>query len=684
MNPVRHRLGGEPRPVPREVICDSWLSDAARIAHAEGNIEQVVGSWPAANETAAVDRLAEVVGATTDWTRFSEVPPIAPKLEELARMQPLDLAIVTHLPHLQRVCSYARSYLRVEEERTPVSRAKRVPARAVADLVARPGDWEHRTLKSIQPSRVLARAFDEDWNVYENRVAVRLVDHLIRYVRERLEELGKIKDLLGAAKEVESSLATSSHWRSKRITEIWSHSESAGTDAELIKTMGTLRAAASELRGLMDSLLYRRIPARENVSPVLRATNILTNDFHYRCVALLWRAWVRYAHKAEETREESNRRRLAQGRNWDQFVRHLTSRALTELGWNAEARDGRKWSVTNNGYGALTMTVDDAGVLRIACGNNVLTILPVCCTLDGSDQAALARLLAQYDAPNTEGEPGVRKPVEVVLVHAGSQAAMQDLDRASGWSFDGRAVLLHCSPWNIDSLERMARLVEGWIQRSATLSYPLVESFRPVPEFPECNWLLRTKTGVAALRRPSESEIVALQSWVRRRAELLEKDQRGRRGGDTRADPVAERRSLARLAEFLGRAGTAPEFDALCRCPQCDDEHSLNVEPRPDVEHGSFRWWATCQSCETQWGRVGCVSCGTSFGALHVPPGETVKRQIPDLDPRSWPDAALGRDCWAQICQRTDSVKFRCPKCGSCSRPACSRCNARSPAPASP
>jgi hypothetical protein len=174
-------------------LCDAWLADGQRFG------DELVGLEPERARALARTswrRMPSFVSrkpsaTSRRGTRCATTPPVAQKLAERARPQPLDLEIARHLQHLQHVCHKPRLHLRVEEERLPVSRARRTPVRAVAELVSHPGDWEHRTLRSIQPSRVLARQIEDEWNLYENRVAVRLVDHLLAYLAKRLEELAK-------------------------------------------------------------------------------------------------------------------------------------------------------------------------------------------------------------------------------------------------------------------------------------------------------------------------------------------------------------------------------------------------------------------------------------------------------------------------------------------------------------
>ena len=112
--------------------------------------------------------------AQPTWEAWSAVSPFAPKVDDIARMQPLDEAIDEYLHHLQEVCRHPILYLTQEVERLPVSRARRIPPLATEYLAAHPEDWHYRKLQSVVPKRILALIADDEVDIYENRVAARL------------------------------------------------------------------------------------------------------------------------------------------------------------------------------------------------------------------------------------------------------------------------------------------------------------------------------------------------------------------------------------------------------------------------------------------------------------------------------------------------------------------------------
>lgn len=663
MSQFQPRIGGDACPLPRSTICDAWVADGQRCGDELPGVDRegVLGRWPGELETDAVVRLAQAVGEDATWQAHASIPAVAQKLAERARPQALDLEIARHLQHLQHVSHRPRLHLRVEEERLPVSRARRTPVRAVAELVSHPADWEHRTLRSIQPSRVLARQIEDEWNLYENRVAARLVDHLLGYLAKRLEELRKIKETLDASRNYGDEMRRTSFRRAHRIAELWSSTLESKTEEELGQSMRRLELAQRDLQALLDSPLYQRVPRRQTVALTLKPTNILVNDPHYRKVAALWRSWVKYGHKRQETHQQREDRRQREAAAWDRFVLHLVVRAFASLGWSAAPRGRTSWTLSRSGWSAVNIVVERHGVVTLRSTTS-LRFLPLCTTLMGADGQAVESELAAWD-----GKDG-----EVVAVHVGAAPDLADADRAAGWSFGRRAVLFGCSPWSIDSEERMARLITGWLNRAAVPAYPLTASVRDLPTFPSgWDWLRYKDSRLVALRAPDDKEANAAQAWATVQAKEFEaKAQQARLA--RQAFPVAPREAVTAFQKFV--ADVRGSLLGLDLCPACGGQGVVEPRPGKKADGSDSTWWAVCAECGSEWGLRPCTCCEGRYRALVVQGGIDLSSVAETTAPRDWPDKVLGRDVWAQPCSAGVPGQFRCPDCGTCSDGACRRC----------
>lgn len=648
------RIDGKGRSLPVPAFCDAWLADGLRFGDELVGLEpdRVLGRWPGDLETDALVRLAHAVGDETTWEAHAQTPPVAQKLAERARPLPLDLEIGRHIQHLQHVCHRPRLHLRVEEERLPVSRARRVPVRAVAELVSHPGDWEHRTLRSIQPSRVLARQTEDDWNLYENRVAVRLVDHLLAYLAKRLEELRRIKEILDASRDYSNEIWRTSFRRARRIADLWSNTLESKTEEDLTRTMKRLELAQRDLQTLLDAPLYQRVPRRQTVALSLKPTNILVNDPHYRKVAALWRSWVKFGHKRQETAQQRVVRRQREAAAWDRFVLHLVVRAFAAIKWSATP-SGDGWTLVKSGWSSVRVAADAMGVVRVE-GGRTLCLLPICADLAGADPNAVQ---AQFE--HLDGSDG-----EVVIAHVGGGVALTDADRASGWSIGGRAVLFPCSPWGIDSEERMSRLLNGWLSRAATPAYPVATTLPALPEWPgKRDWLRHEGDHLVAFRAPTDSEASEARRWAAGQARELE-TQAQRAKAAKQAFAVAPREAVTAFQKFVDRAADA--LVGLDTCPVCGAQGRVKPRPGKAADGSDATWLAICESCGSEWGTRPCTECGTRYQALLPQTGLDMAAAAEATPGREWPDKVFGRDLWAQPCVSDGNTQFKCPECGTC------------------
>lgn len=615
-----------------------------------------LGRWPEAGDLDAIARVVEPLGEEAVWSTWAGALPVVADVGKRARLQPLDEEILAQLSHLQHVCHRPRLHLRVDEERVRVSRARRIAPRAVAWLASHPGDWERRTLRSVRPARVVATVVEDEWNLYENRVAARLVDHLLEWVGRRLEELRQVEQMQAEGQRLRDDVS-GSHWREKRLFTLWGALFDGDAVArDLRSTMTRLEGAYRDLQALLDSTLYREVPRTTTVSVALRPTNILINDLHYRKVAALWRAWARAGHVRQPTREELRRRRELECRSFDSFSRLLVVRALAELGYEPPGDP-------SFGDTALLELVGPLGPARLRIlggrltfevGAGVLHLVPLLAPL-GPDSV---------DSMWSQIQRAADPARETLVCVLGRVDALRDADPVAarglmGW---GSPRVVPVSPWSLDAVERVARILRVWEAPHRLRGYPSRSVVRPDPGISLPDWMKRIGNDVGIVAPADARQRNELHQVCVRRRLILSRDSK------------SSSQVLA-LDVLDALANQAEELVTWRSCPVCAKDSATRFEARPGSNPDSWRqwsWWCHCGECSSQWGLRVCGGCQSAYPVL-IP---SVRRTLADApEIVGWIDHRYGRDLWAEPCWSHASENvFRCSQCGACPVGGCSRC----------
>jgi hypothetical protein len=130
----------------------------------------------------AIGSMVRSSGEST-WRELEAISPTVPDLGNKIKLTSFERAILRALSYVEEVCARPKAYLKFETTRVLVSQARRIPARAIAYLAAHTEDWERPTLRAVQPKRILAEVRQDEFDIYENRVATRLVDRLSLMLR---------------------------------------------------------------------------------------------------------------------------------------------------------------------------------------------------------------------------------------------------------------------------------------------------------------------------------------------------------------------------------------------------------------------------------------------------------------------------------------------------------------------
>jgi hypothetical protein len=635
-----------------------------------------------------------VISSGGTWLDALGVSPLVPGMSERAELQDFEKFLAEHLGHLIEVCKRPRTHLRVEVERTAVSRARRVATQASSYLAAHTEDWDRPTLRAVIPKRILSLVREDQYDIYENRVAARLVDHVDAYLSRRVTEVSRLLRLFSAAGDHRSTAGQGSHWRQRRVYQLWGSSIDAG-DArrKAERTLEQLKYLKYSISGLMDSLLYREVPRRAFVGTTLTMTNILANDAHYRRVADIWLAWARLGLEQSPKPEKHFEEMQALCRCFGSFALLLVIRGLEQLGIEpvdlSQSLAGQEIELTGKGArvrlswsasdGVLRLAVDDGKPLRIVPIPASVAMLPddgIASLMRDADVAgSLDEItLVLYPSPSTEVAFQRMEPAHAHRLHALSHEIAEQGQTKAGF--------LPVSPWDLTSVERIARQLRWVISAPAFLAYPPTFANPLVAEFAaNAPWLKVSGPEVVVVRAPGSHEALSVAQvleaeksrLVALEAEHADVSQQLRmavRDGRASGPLNGRKKGLnAEIADLQSRIGFLTSLEAdlaagvavvqsLLACPTC----ASVADPRRDFKGGpGHRFSCECPDCSTQWGAEACPNC-TAWIPTLLP---AVTSWTVNEAEVGWLDRFLGADSLAVPYKlERGGLGYVCPSCG--------------------
>ena len=656
---------------------------------------------PDTQSTQALNEFLSSDGSKITWRNWSKISPLAPGLDEPVRPHVLVDQIEAEFVHLEKVCRDPRTHIRRETERLPLARVRRVARDATVRLVSHTEDWERRTISGIRPRRVLADTRRERWDIYENRVAVQLVDNLIAWLRQRIEEIRRIQiDVYDRMERIRGSVTGTRH-RAHRIYALWGEGwdDSLVTSAEA--TRNRLEELYYRLLSLTDSQLYRRIPRTARIPHELRATNLFGNDDHYRGVARLWHRWSRETATIAASRSDLWARDQDLHRCFDAWCMLLVVHACSQLRLvppedeylDSEIHPGNSIPLCRG----FSVKWESTGAILFAdtlAGRDLIRFVPL---IHGLESAKTPHAAETRVNPLIEAVNGTTVWT-VVLHHAKSGKPTHEFLAGVGNPPLPHAVggidFIRVSPYSLDSVERVTRAIRWMVLVPRMLAYPpTVRAIPPstlaevsnhdtVREFHMADRLRFPPRGTswAIDRSIPDSSVRSLKQCVdkaRTRRERLVRNREEFRGQPSKkSDRSALNREISTLDNliglldrFLNEAQEASgNLSALAECPACGTTVTEFIPRDQDC------FAARCRSkgCEARWGlhpRPNSASGTSDTGQTminRIPvflPGDEVPDEWPRDSAPQWVDDILGCDVLSIPVRRDDgSVEFLPPR----------------------
>ena len=350
---------------------------------------------------------------------------------ELTKFEEL-LIDVLKKGHLQEIARRPRMELIYEEHLVPVSRAKKIASSANAHLASHSECWQARTLTGVIPKQILALESEDQLNIYENRVYVKLLENVEHYLVKRILEVKRLEEIFQQAVSFQNAEGIYFELR-KTIFTLWGEGfsdDEQADDAAIhgVATLELLTKMLKKVRTLQHSGLYISLTNRVHVPLKLNMTNVLSHDQNYRHVARLWNCWLdtQQANNLDPKQIFERNKKLSSA--YSQYCCDLVKRTLHELGFVELTPN----SFERNGVQTVSLEVTDVGEIRLNSSGQNLSFVP--CFTNFTDLS------------DTE----LMENSQRVLL---SISADEEMDKYN----------LCTSPINFYSLEQLAILISKWL-----------------------------------------------------------------------------------------------------------------------------------------------------------------------------------------------------------------------------
>lgn len=560
-----------------------------------------------------------------------------------------ETALGQSIPHLQEICRNPRSHLKVSEFREPVSRARRIPPRAISILSAHSEDWHSRTFRSVRPKMVLSEVTEDEWAIYENRALRTLRERILETLTPRLLAL---RELLTAIELSSQGDVGGYRFRIDRLCRLLDQLFSNEQDRhQLGMLVERLTSMHKSLLGLGGTPLFKEIRQSPPVSSPLHGTNILRDDRRYRNVFTLWHLWER---RDEEKIPRAERlRRLSSG--MDRYAAILCARTFGLLSMVSDGDEERQpddvfepggapielkrgWYFGWNSDGTFVLLKPGfEPVLRIVAMAAQLNRLPVGLVADlvaiSEDAEAGAPPILLLSLGQTEASPEAWPP-EFAEWRERQCHTLVNIPRL---------FLLEVSPSRLDPVEHVARVIRrviaesewpelpiqinlpgGFASISHNLSQPISDSFAQAPS-------IKLISEVTRFQKSTDEAVIRITDNL---DELNRQIQRGKAGHNARelvqeknrlqSDLRTSRANLEIWKELLAELDRVRKIIIPAMiCPCCGNES----EYAPEASMFS----CSSDSCSTRWGKR-----QDAKGVMHVflmPNGEDPFNAPQDQNP---------------------------------------------------
>lgn len=277
---------------------------------------------------------------TEDLLALKDVNILLRNFDKRLKITEMESLLQKKLFHLEEVCREPSYHLKREVTKQNVSRAKRIPVKAINYLAAHTEDWSRRRIRSVEPRRILAETIDYNLEIYENQLTASLIDKLLIFFSNRMNnDIDVIESFISKIEIVIASRNNSKEnifWYKKldkdykKLAKAIHSIEKNRKEIDNIKSF--ISALQMRLLGLLKSDLYIANSRSKNIASLkIKRTNLFDNHQHYRFIKILWE---KFHLKKEVSLSQKSKKNQKVVQSYIDYSLVLIFRSLFQIGFN--------------------------------------------------------------------------------------------------------------------------------------------------------------------------------------------------------------------------------------------------------------------------------------------------------------------------------------------------------------
>jgi hypothetical protein len=543
------------------------------------------------------------------------------------------------IPYLKNIFRSPISRLHTEENSLPLGRVIKISSKADIYLANHPEDWQAKSIFGhIIPEKILSEERFENYDIYENRLALFLLVQLIKKVK-RIRDTFYKRMIRDEQMELFSSqLLSAGFYAARRVCKLWQVNIDGLDSLKTSEMYDISSQLLSELSRFHEFRLSRKLHLSERRNIKLKVTNILSSDANYRYLVDLWGLWRTQDPEYFWTDEQFLKNEKKLHKDFYSVSLLYIGRALSNLQWRLKKNDNLNIKpeavlcflkkVLLNGIDVtlnlmLQVKINRDFTFTLSLGKTeILHIVPI-----------------YYDFSEEEIErlQSLQPEQQTLIVYPHFQKDLTSIaNRSHKISFVALSVM------NILSVECLAReirwaIYQTYLNRPRKLDEKVFKPIFPLFSFDEYGFF----SDLSSLRIFYE-KIKTNENFNDYYNDMRQNKQRGNLAG-----ALKNARDQHKLVDAISSLLNTYLF--LMRCPVCGEINTRSVRGWQPLR-------AKCDNCKTEWGEYQCGTCKKTYPYIKLSfkwdPGKTNFLSV------------AGRDMLCEyICDEAGIARPTCPFC---------------------